>query len=125
VKGLAAGSVNISLALLNGADLPALHVIAAALLLAAMAYGASLALYVVALRQLGSARTGAWFSTAPFWGVLLALAMGEAPTMLLIAALVLMAVAAMLLATERHRHRHVHQAQRHAHAPDFHHYHRH
>ncbi len=115
VKGLVAGSVNLSLALLYGADFPALHLIAAALLLGAMAYGASLALYVVALRQLGSARTGAWFSTAPFFGVLLALAMGEAPTMLLIAALVLMAVAAMLLATERHSHRHLHQAQRHAH----------
>jgi drug/metabolite transporter (DMT)-like permease len=130
VKGLAAGSVNLALALLNGAVLPVPSVIAAALLLGAFAYGASLALYVLALRQLGSARTGAWFAAAPFCGVLLALAMGEPATGQLMLALVLMALAATMLATERHSHRHVHEPQRHAHAhvhdgSDIHHGHQH
>jgi drug/metabolite transporter (DMT)-like permease len=42
-----------------------------------LAYGVSLALFVVALRHLGTARTGAYFSVAPFFGALLAVSMGR------------------------------------------------
>lgn len=115
VKGLAAGSINLALALSNGAAWPAWTVIGEALLLGALGYGASLALYVIALRHLGSARTGAWFASAPFFGAALSVALGEPLTPLLVMALVLMAAAAWLLGSERHRHRHVHEPLRHAH----------
>ena len=37
-----------------------------------LGYGVSLALFVMALRDLGTARTGAYFSTAPFIGAVVA-----------------------------------------------------
>src|SRR5215813_11248474 len=67
-KGLAAGATNTTLALALGAQLPAISVAAMAGLLGFAGYGVSLALFVRALRELGTARTGAYFSTAPFAG---------------------------------------------------------
>ncbi|MND07304.1 hypothetical protein D3C83_291930 [compost metagenome] len=40
----------------------------AAGLLGFLGYGISLTLFIVALRHLGTARTGAYFSVAPFFG---------------------------------------------------------
>jgi drug/metabolite transporter (DMT)-like permease len=74
VKGLAAGAVNLSIALVLGAHLPAASRIAAALVTGFAGYGVSLVLFVVALRHLGTARTGAYFSVAPLFGVALSLA---------------------------------------------------
>src|SRR3546814_1280907 len=72
LKGLVAGSVNLALALARGATLPALPDLGAALLVGFLGYGVSLVLFVLALRHLGTARTGAYFSTAPFLGAMLA-----------------------------------------------------
>jgi drug/metabolite transporter (DMT)-like permease len=68
VKGLAAGSVNLVIALTLGASLPRQALAGSAVLLGFFAYGISLTLFVVALRHLGTARTGAYFSVAPFFG---------------------------------------------------------
>jgi drug/metabolite transporter (DMT)-like permease len=76
VKGLAAGTVNLTLALIAGASLPPLLNLGGAMVVGFLAYGVSLALFVVALRHLGTARTGAYFSVAPFFGALLALPWG-------------------------------------------------
>ncbi len=75
VKGLAAGAVNLTLALLAGARLPSYPAVAAAALIGFFGYGVSLVLFVLGLRHLGAARTGAYFSTAPFIGAALAVAM--------------------------------------------------
>src|SRR5436190_7418485 len=73
-KGLAAGITNVALAMLvSAAALPPAPVVLSALLVGFGAYGASLTLFVLALRGLGTARTGAYFSTAPFAGALLAI----------------------------------------------------
>jgi len=83
---------------------------------------------VLALRDLGSARTGAYFSTAPFVGALLAVvALAEPVTLGLIAAGGLMALGVWLHLTERHQHRHVHEpmAHSHPHTHDEHHRHAH
>lgn len=78
VKGLAAGAVNLLLALWVGSALPAAPTLAGGLVLGLAAYGISLALFVVGLRHLGTARTGAYFSVAPFFGAVLAvLGLGE------------------------------------------------
>jgi drug/metabolite transporter (DMT)-like permease len=75
LKGLFAGSVNLVLALARGASLPPGGTIAAAGLVGFLGYGVSLALFVAALRHLGAARTGAYFSLAPFVGAALAVVM--------------------------------------------------
>lgn len=116
IKGLAAGAVNTGLALAAGQALPAGPVMLAAGALGLGAYGLSLVLFVLALRGLGTARTGAYFSTAPFVGAVLAvLVLGEAPTPLLAAAGLLMAIGLYLHLTEDHAHDHVHEALEHDH----------
>jgi drug/metabolite transporter (DMT)-like permease len=76
LKGLVAGAVNLALALAQGADLPSASFLFAAGTVGFFGYGVSLALFVLALRHLGTARTGAYFSLAPFIGALLSLVAG-------------------------------------------------
>jgi drug/metabolite transporter (DMT)-like permease len=128
VKGLAAGAVNLALALLVGAHLPAPSAIAAAGLVGFFGYGVSLVLFVLALRHLGAARTGAYFATAPFVGAMLAVAIfGEPVTPPLLAAGALMAFGLYLHLAERHQHEHAHEAieHEHRHRHDPHHQHPH
>jgi hypothetical protein len=116
IKGLAAGATNAALALAAGAALPSAPVLGAALLVGWLGYGVSLALFVVALRELGAARTGAYFSTAPFAGALLAvLLLQESVTVTLLVAGALMAAGVWLHITERHAHRHTHEPLEHTH----------
>jgi len=128
LKGLAAGSVNTAIAFLFGASLPAAPRVAGALTLGFLSYGVSLVLFVLALRHLGTARTGAYFSTAPFVGAVLSLAIfRERPTPLFIVAGTLMALGVWLHLTERHEHEHEHVVldHDHAHVHDGHHQHAH
>lgn len=128
VKGLVAGSVNTAIAFLLGASLPAAPRVAGALALGFFSYGVSLVFFVLALRHLGTARTGAYFSTAPFVGAVLSLAIfRERPTPLFIFAAALMALGVWLHLTERHEHEHRHAAldHDHAHVHDGHHQHAH
>ena len=118
VKGLCAGAVNLVLALLwaPGTAWPGATVVGAAALLGLASYGASLSLFVVALRHLGTARTGAYFSVAPFWGALLAVGLlGEPVTGPLLLAGALMALGVGLHLTERHVHGHTHAPLDHQH----------
>jgi drug/metabolite transporter (DMT)-like permease len=116
VKGLVAGGVNLLLALASGQVLPSAGTIASGLALGAVSYGTSLVLFILAMRELGAARAGAYFATAPFFGAAGGLLLlGEPPTVGLLAAAALMAVATWLLVDERHLHRHVHQIGTHAH----------
>jgi len=91
------------------------------------AYGVSLALFVVALRNLGTARTGAYFSVAPFFGAVLALLLGDPLTLQVIVAGTLMGIGVWLHLTEHHEHMHVHEAMEHSHSHvhDAHHQHTH
>jgi drug/metabolite transporter (DMT)-like permease len=128
LKGLIAGTVNMALALQLGAALPSAGALAAAGLVGLVGYGISLVLFIVALRHLGTARTGAYFSVAPFFGAALALAvLGESTTMLFWIAVALMAIGVRLHLTERHQHQHVHEPLEHVHVHvhDEHHQHTH
>ena len=128
IKGLCAGAVNLALALSLGAGLPAVPLVLAAWLVGFLGYGLSLSLFVLALRHLGAARTGAYFSLAPFAGALLALwLLAEAPSLQLVLAGALMAVGLWLHLAERHEHDHSHEgmAHDHAHHHDDHHAHAH
>ena len=128
LKGLAAGPVNLALALANGASLPDAALLAGGLVVGFLGYGASLVLFILALRHLGTARTGAYFATAPFVGALLAVPLlGEHPTVPMILAGGLMALGVWLHLTERHEHDHAHELQdhEHRHVHDAHHRHGH
>jgi drug/metabolite transporter (DMT)-like permease len=127
IKGLVAGAVNMSLAFLIGGLTPALPTLLLALLVGFLAYGVSLSLFVVGLRYLGTARTGAYFSVAPFVGATLALALGESISMQLIVASLFMALGLSLHLTEDHVHSHEHEAleHEHFHVHDEHHIHTH
>lgn len=115
IKGGIAGPVNLVLAFLLGASLPPAWSIAAAMGVGLFAYGISLVLFIVALRHVGTARAGAYYSVAPFFGAVLALALGDTVTVLLVVAAVLMAVGVWLHLTERHEHEHTHTAITHDH----------
>lgn len=127
VKGGVAGCVNLALALALGETLPATMMVAASTVVGFLAYGVSLALFVVGLRHLGAARTGAYFSVAPFFGAVLALLWGESVTLPLVGAGVLMGVGVWLHLTEAHNHLHQHEplAHEHMHTHDEHHQHAH
>jgi drug/metabolite transporter (DMT)-like permease len=115
VKGLVSGAVNLALSFSLGADMPTLPKLAGAMVVGLLAYGVSLALFVTALRHLGTARTGAYFSVAPFFGAVLAVMMGEPVTIPLLVAGTLMVLGTWLHVTERHEHMHEHEALNHAH----------
>jgi drug/metabolite transporter (DMT)-like permease len=117
LKGLVAGCVNLAVALAAGAALPGIGLLAAAGTVGLIGYGASLALFVVALRNLGTARAGAYFGVAPFFGGALALALlAERPAAAFWAAAALMALGVWLHLTERHAHEHAHPAAEHTHS---------
>ncbi|TSA16002.1 MAG: DMT family transporter [Betaproteobacteria bacterium] len=128
IKGLAAGCVNTAAAMALGAHFPNALPLAGALMLGWLAYGISLTLYIVALRHLGSARAAAHFSTAPFIGAALAIALlGEPVSAGFVAAFLLMVAATWLALSEQHGHAHVHEplAHQHQHTHDAHHQHEH
>jgi len=115
VKGGVAGPVNLLLAFLLGASLPPLGSIAAAMTVGLLAYGVSLVLFIVALRHAGTARAGAYYSVAPFFGAIVALVMGEPLSAPLVIATGLMALGVWLHLTERHAHEHTHDPLAHEH----------
>jgi drug/metabolite transporter (DMT)-like permease len=128
IKGLCAGLVNLTIAVSLGARWPTLQTLAGALLVGYLAYGVSLALFVVGLRHLGTARTGAYFSIAPFFGASLAiLCLAEPVSLALLIASALMGLGVWLHLTEHHSHEHTHETleHQHEHTHDEHHQHEH
>jgi drug/metabolite transporter (DMT)-like permease len=128
LKGLVAGTVNLTLALWQGEVFPSAGTIAAAGVVGFFGYGVSLALFFLGLRHLGTARTGAYFSLAPFVGAVLAIVMlGETFSVQLLIAGALMGFGLWLHLTERHEHQHLHEPMEHEHRHrhDEHHQHEH
>jgi len=128
LKGLTAGITNLALALALGARLPHAAILSEALIVGLIGYGVSLVLFVLALRGLGSARAGAYFSTAPFLGAAVAIAIFHSPVSApfwLSAGL--MAAGVWLHLTEDHEHEHTHDdlIHVHPHTHDAHHRHTH
>ncbi len=128
IKGLVAGATNIVLALVYGAGLPDGGRIAEAMAIGLVGYGISLVLFIYGLRHLGAARTGAYFSLAPFMGAAVAVsAFGDTATPQLGMAALLMGIGLYLHLAERHEHDHRHdeQVHEHTHTHDAHHRHAH
>ncbi len=128
IKGLAAGAVNVVLALWRGATPPPISFVAGAGIVGFLGIGVSLVLFVLALRHLGTARTGAYFSFAPFIGALMAVLFLHDPlTPKLAISAALMGLGLWMHLSERHEHAHVHEAleHEHSHVHDEHHQHKH
>lgn len=128
IKGLVAGTVNLGSAILLGSPLPAWNDGISAAFVGLGGYGMSLVLFVLALRHIGAARTGAYFSAAPFIGVLVSIILlNEYPSELFWMAAILMGVGVWLHISENHKHWHVHESMAHAHGHvhDEHHQHAH
>ncbi|MBU6452765.1 MAG: DMT family transporter, partial [Cyanobacteria bacterium REEB67] len=116
IKGLTAGAVNLCLALFLGQKIPAAPLCALALLTGFFAYGLSLVAYIAAQRRLGTARTGAYFASAPFVGALLAFVIAPEPLRLnFVVAGCLMAIGLWLHLSEDHEHEHEHVYMAHSH----------
>lgn len=128
LKGLVAGSVNVTLALSIGSQLPGVLAVLAAAAVGLLGYGVSLTFFVLALRHLGTARTGAYFSLAPFAGAALSLLIfQDGISVSFLVATVLMGLGVWLHLTERHEHEHEHEPMdhEHSHVHDEHHQHEH
>jgi len=117
IKGLAAGTISLLLAVLIGSRFPSPKVILEAMLLGGLSYGLSIVLFVHALRALGAARTSALFGTAPLAGVILSLALFQVlPPIAFWFALPLMVFGTAILLREEHDHTHDHEHLIHEHA---------
>ena len=126
-KGLAAGAANTALGIALSSASPEAAWLRL-LSIGAIGYGASLVLYLLALRHIGAARTAAHFGTAPFFGAALAIVvLGEPLTLPILAAFALTAAGTWLTLSERHGHEHEHEPleHEHRHVHDEHHSHAH
>ncbi|HKV99292.1 MAG TPA: DMT family transporter [Vicinamibacterales bacterium] len=128
IKGLAAGVFNTALGLSRASAWPPVSAIATAMAVGFFGYGVSLVCFILALRHLGTARTGAYFSLAPFAGASVAvLVFSESVTPVFVVAAALMVVGVYLHLAERHDHQHTHEpmSHEHRHVHDAHHQHTH
>lgn len=129
LKGLVAGAVNTTIAWNIGQAFPSATVLIGAAVIGLLGYGVSLTLFVRALRHIGTARSGAYFLLAPFFGAALAiLLLGDRVTLTFLVAATLMGLGLWLHLTENHAHEHVHTNLEHDHVhthDDGHHLHEH
>ena len=129
VKGMVAGSFSLLLALILGHPFPNLSIFGLALILGAICYGLSISLIVLAMRHLGSTRTYALFSVAPFIGTLFSFILFREKLLWNFwPGIALMIFGAWIMVSEKHNHSHQHLAISHTHShihPEEHHLHTH
>ena len=117
IKGLGAGSFSLGMAMILGNKLPAWEVVLGALVLGGLSYGASIVLFIHAMRGIGAARTSALFSSAPLAGVILSILLfREFPSWMFVIAFPLMVAGTLFLVSEEHEHYHFHEMTIHEHA---------
>ncbi len=117
IKGLIAGSFSLGMAVVLGNKIPSWEVILGALALGSLSYGASIVLFIYAMRGIGAARTSALFSAAPIAGMVLSLLIfQEFPSWMFFIAFPLMVIGTLFLVNEEHEHDHLHEVIVHEHA---------
>ena len=115
-KGAIGATLSLACACMMHESWPAPRPALGLVVVGATGYGASLALYLRAQREIGAGRTASVFASGPFWGAALAWALGEPATILTAVSAVAMAAGLGLHLTERHGHAHVHERVDHEHA---------
>ena len=131
IKGIGSGLGSLIIALCIGEPIPGTLFLLAVLLLGFVAYGLSINFYIKAQKDLGAAKTSAYYSISPFLGVIFSLFLpGEGLGLRFFIGLVIMIIATVLLArdtislqhthehTHRHTHEHSHDGVAHTHEHD-------
>lgn len=113
IKGIFSGLGSFAVATIIGEHIPAFIWIAPAMLLGFVAYGLSINFYILAQKDLGAAKTSAYYSTAPFLGVAFSMIfVGERPQIQFYIALIIMIISTILMVkdniTLQHTHKHEH-----------------
>ncbi|MEL3909029.1 MAG: EamA family transporter [Treponemataceae bacterium] len=118
IKGTFSGLGSLIVALLKGEALPAFYWIAVVLLLGFVSFGLSINLYIMAQKDLGAAKTSAYYSIAPFLGVAFSmLLLGERPSIQFYIALAIIILSTFFMVkdtielqhTHAHEHKHTHE----------------
>lgn len=116
VKGIGAGAVSLMISLWTSAAFPGVELMILALILGAFSYGISIVLFILSMRQLGAARTSAFFGSAPFIGAIISIVIfGESPAPQFYISLPVMIIGAILIIKEKHQHIHIHENIQHDH----------
>ena len=116
IKGIVAGSVNLTIGCLIASQTMSLGNIAPAIIVGIFSYGISIVLYVTSAQNMGATRSQILFSTAPVWGVLLSyLFNGEPFQWVHLISIVLLALAVIITNLFVHNHLHSHIAIEHIH----------
>jgi len=109
LKGLCSGGGSFVLALVSGETIPSIKYIVAAMILGFMSYGLSIFVYIRAQRNLGAAKTSAYYAVAPYMGTFLAFVVnGEKPTVMYFVGLVFMMVGTVFVVFDTMRKNHLH-----------------
>lgn len=113
IKGLCCGVGSFCMGLLTGEHIPDALLILVVMLLGFVAYGLSINFYIKAQKELGAAKTSAYYSIAPFLGVVFAMVLlGERPGLPFYVGLLFMVVATVLMIRDsialQHTHVHTH-----------------
>jgi len=115
IKGTFSGLGSLICALIMGEHFPAIHLIFFILLLGFVAYGLSINFYILAQKNLGAAKTSAYYSIAPFLGVVFSfLLLNERPSIQFYIALFIMVISTYLMVNDSialqhtHEHEHIH-----------------
>lgn len=113
LKGIFSGGGSFAIAMLLGEEIPEPRFAMSAMILGFVAYGLGIFLYIRAQRNLGAAKTSAYYAVAPFIGAFLAFVInGEKLTWLYFIALIFMVIGSAMVAYDtlihRHRHSHIH-----------------
>lgn len=118
IKGCFSGLGSFIVALLLGESIPSFRWIVAVLVLGFVAYGLSINFYIMAQKDLGAAKTSAYYSIAPFLGVAFSmLLVGERPVLQFYIALAIMIISTVIMIkdsielqhTHEHEHTHIHK----------------
>lgn len=116
IKGFGSGMGSLMIAFFLQQITLHIGMIIAALFLGFFAYGFSIYLYILAQRDLGAARTSAFYAAAPFLGVIASwLVLREGVTLSFFMALTLMLIGTYIIISENHRHQHHHAPLIHEH----------
>lgn len=98
IKGCLSGLGSLIIALILGEGIPAVKWIAAVLVLGFVSYGLSINFYIMAQKDLGAAKTSAYYSIAPFLGVAFSMILlGERPTLQFYVALAIMVLGTVIM----------------------------
>lgn len=110
IKGFGAGLFSLILGIFIGTSIPNVIIVIKIMILGCFSYGISIVLFVLAMRNLGSARTSAFFGTSPFIGAALSfILLRDMPNKMFIFSVPIMLIGTILLLKEDHNHKHVHQ----------------